>query len=429
MISIFSTRSIRSTSLLFLAVSVLVACAGTLWKVTFGDSQYLASSSVIDAEGNTYVAGVLPESLFLAKFNSAGKKLWEQHFDNTDSDKQNIQYIDAPALTLGPDQALYLAYRVRDEFFSPLVLKYSTDGELAWHYRSNYSGWLTDIITDYQGQIYASGWHLSSDSGSLSAEPGLFSLSSDGDLLWETSDENVLFADSKLLANENGSGFFVVASEPNDDINWQVIHKNTAGVTLWSFQPFSDYLHAFILDLSQDADGNIFASGYVNNEDFDQWQLAVAKLDQLGNVLWRYVEDTEIDVTSAHLAYTIRTTVDAQNQLSILDFRGNVTQLSGAGTKLWRQPVAVSSANWAMASALSWEGDQLYATVSTVDGSSSSGEPTTSLVSIYDKEGTPINSVIFPDEQLIQTIPVAKKTLVSVGNGSDGVVLTKLRVK
>lgn len=432
MVNLFAQRTVRTTSLLLLTLGVLVACAGTLWKVSFGTSQYLATSSLVDDAGNTYVAGVLPDTLFLAKLNHSGEKIWEQNFDNTDGDEENIRGIDAPVLTQGPDGSLYLAYRARAEAsgFSPLVLKYSSEGELMWSYRSNDLGWLTDIAIADDGQVYASGWYFGDGDGSLDSQTGLISLSSDGGLLWESADEEVFYADSRLQKNQNGSGVFIVASDLNEDSNWHLIHKDFAGNTLWRLQPFADYFHAFLLDINQDSEGNVYASGYVNNEGLSQWRLAVAKYDQLGNLLWRFVETTDIDVTSARLAYTIRTAFNAEDQLSILDFRGNVTHLSSIGVKLWREPVAEASSEWAMTSALAWgSDDRLYATVSTVDGPASNSEPMASLTSIYGTEGALVNSVLFPAEQLIQSTLVAKKTLVSVGNGGEGVVVTKLRVK
>ncbi|MBN1912462.1 MAG: SBBP repeat-containing protein [Pirellulales bacterium] len=265
------------------------------------DQQDAATAMATDSEGYVYVGGRTGPNYYdepvgisgavLTKYTPSGERIWlEKAYDEYGSDSVGGVAIDA-------SNNIFIAgatYRFATGAEAYLA-KFDSNGNRLWNQHLGRPGnqFGNDVAVDAQGNAYIVGQTTQLLEGRLgSATGGAFvaKYAPNGDLLWTTqlgetiADRAVAVAvdaSGNLLLGRSNSGPLGIFTKmsPNGDVIWHQTpdYASTSG------------LFSLVRDVASDAFDNVYVAGYTDAENH-QWGAGMdaflAKHDANGNLLW-----------------------------------------------------------------------------------------------------------------------------------------------
>ena len=290
-----------------------------LWLRRAGTEEEDAAWRVAtDGVGNAIVAGWTTGALFgghrgsddvwLAKYGSAGRRLWARQFGSVDTDNAAGVATDAAG-------SIYLAGWTSGDLFAPnrggdlddaWVAKFGPDGVRRWgrQFGTADADGATGIAVDSQGRIFVAGSTGGSLAGASRGESDawLARLDAAGHFVWR-----------RQLGSDAEDGIGALATTRQGDIvvagtTWGSLAGPNRGLSdawigkygpdgrlLWTKQIGTDYWD-FAESIATDRAGNILVAGYSDRP----W---LAKYDSAGRLRWRRL----LGPSSANAARTIAT--------------------------------------------------------------------------------------------------------------------------
>ena len=224
-----------------------------LYLNTFTGSSFWSNTSLVDRQGNIFLAGYSDvEQIVLVKFDSAGKLVWEVHYQYPGSTVNDVEGI-----ALDPSGNVYIVgVSSPSKDFNAgnlLILKYDGHGQLLWAVKDNgqmQGGPRAAPVVDSAGNVYATG--------------------------------------SNLVAQTKGPDGLTVFN-----FDYVTVKYNNQGMKQWERNydgPYNGYDSPH--DLKVDAAGDVIVTGESDSQDGLR-QIATVKYDKNGNELWvsRYNAD------------------------------------------------------------------------------------------------------------------------------------------
>lgn len=321
----FGAITVTSTGIYDVFIAKCNSAGVWQWVLTAGGSgtgsQNYGNGIVTDAKGNSYITGIIADTIsfgattliskgmddvFIAKTDSGGNWLWVKQFGATDNDDGNKITMDAAG-------DIYFTGCFRDTvafgattlisagFEDAFVCKADTSGTSLWAYRAG--GSTPDIanavMVDAAGNIFVTGWY-----------------------------STTAFFGTNNVTTTGGNEVFVAKCSQGGTWQW-VASGGTPGI---------DIAH----DIAIDVNGNSYITGYVNagypvifgNDTIqipsDYSDIFTAKCNSAGSWNWLLVNgSTSWDVGYAILADTCTAYVAGYYSLGV-DFGS--TLLTAAGT-------------------------------------------------------------------------------------------------
>ena len=215
----------------------------TVWVRRYAGAGY-HSSIVVDANGDVYVTGTSGNDCITIKYSSSGESVWVRRYEGS-----SYGFADPQSLALDGGGNVYVigaAYFSSDQHSESFTIKYNSDGDTLWVRRYGMDVW-------YQGSIVVDG-----SGGVYIANPyTLIKYDSNGDLLWlKNSETPGDFSRTVPLAVDASGSVYV--SGPGDGNG--PIKFTSAGYEEWTAR----YSSGPAVGIQLNSAGNV----YVVSEDF-----------------------------------------------------------------------------------------------------------------------------------------------------------------
>lgn len=271
------------------------------WITSYHDSQGSRGrmlSGFTDNMGNSFCTGDFltftsgfNTTRFLVKHTSDGSIAWQKRYDTA---------VDGPAagiLGAVDNEGNARVYLIPENDFSgdPLTLrlkKLDADGNELWEAQKELlQPSLYSITVDQQGNTYLSGSAMS-DNG-VDAAFVVVKFDTDGNELW-TSYSTVDGADSytggnSVVTSDGGlllAGSAGVGGWFSSEMNFIVTKFNADGTVAWATSVPVDNANGTAVDLTTDADGHVFATGFVTDQTTYDDNDLVAEFSADGALMW-----------------------------------------------------------------------------------------------------------------------------------------------
>ncbi|MDF7815235.1 SBBP repeat-containing protein [Hymenobacter sp. YC55] len=261
----------------------------------FGDSYEVATDVVVDAAGNTYVAGyslsVRSYDYAIVKYDGAsGQQLWQARYSGP-----NNSLDLATAITLDAAGNVYVTGTSSGpaSSYSYVTLKYSADGQQLWQATYRGLGLLTsrynvatDIVVDAASNVYVTGYSTN-NAGKYSYATVKYA-GAGGQQLWAARYTGASNSDNLTtnLAVDAASNVYVTGTSYAGNQSDYVTVKYTAGgQQTWAATynaPGNGY--DLVSDVAVDAAGNVAVTGTSDNG--SSYDYATVKYSATGQPLW-----------------------------------------------------------------------------------------------------------------------------------------------
>lgn len=208
-------------------------------------------------------------NMFTLKIDSLGNKLWQQRYNYTSGNTDNVRIVNC---TNG-----YLICGDND------LMKIDNNGKLIWHRAFLLSGIMTGIAVGADGSVYATGY-ASTGAGTVAAT--LDKYDQFGNVIWRktfsrsTREE---FHDVKVYS-ENEIIVAGITDEPDADF-W-VVKINSSGNILWE-KSYHDEGVAFMKNIIRTREGNYVFTGFSLGPYVIPY-FYLQMIDPEGNNVWTY---------------------------------------------------------------------------------------------------------------------------------------------
>jgi uncharacterized delta-60 repeat protein len=251
-----------------------------------------AAALAIDPADNVYVAGSSGSQegsrMALAKYNSAGTKLWETVHDSVSNRFESVA-----AMALDAAGNIYLTGNADTTNANPdmVTVKFSPSGAQLWSVRYGLTDLSTDSATDIQvdpaGAIYVFGTSVDT-----SVKLTTLKYDSDGTVLW-TRLHDAGTSGWSVSMKIDAAGDIIVsgaALDADDEVDLATFKYHGDGSLVWMAQ-FSAYQNSFDYPyaLALDPVGNIYiavASSLPDEQNTGLSVFSTVKYDTNGNELW-----------------------------------------------------------------------------------------------------------------------------------------------
>lgn len=359
-----------------------------IFRVKYNETNNDAGKKlVLDNSGNIFVSGQVGPRISTAKYDAAGTLVWRKKFsgiageDNVagiELDTQNNCYIggytegafgvfyfllvkynpatgDSIFVKVRTDQSQAFDFckdnldnfYIAGDHLKPSVstqykfniVKYNSNGDTLWSrlFTAQNSAALRSIITDQQGNVYATG-DVFSTSGFLCTT---VKYNSAGTLEWSSNGSMFVGGPSPLgkeliELDEQGNtyiaGYRYFANSFREDII--VVKYSPTGTLLWEKRFEQNNRNDIIGSMIIDNNGDVIISGHSYNPATGMDDLLLLKYDAAGNPLWN---KTLTRTNYRFIATTL--TCDNQNNVYIAggSSEGFIVKYSPAGDTLWTQ--------------------------------------------------------------------------------------------
>ena len=318
------------------------------WQLDYGDSRTDATSCTVDLSGNIYLAGYTSSTTgissggfdntfnggydaFLAKFNSAGTRIWGTYYGGSGNDlikgitvdpSNNVLICGSTASGSG------IASGGWDNVYDGggndgFIVKFNTSGARIWatYYGGMSGDVISDIATNASGEIYFTG--VTSSNGSIST-PGshqavksefedafLVKLNSSGSRVWGTYYGGIATDGATTIALDFGGNVVIGGStysgggiaspgawdtSYNGDTDGFLAKFNSSGSRIWGTYYGGaevDYFNEIAFDNNNNLVGvgatastNNIASGGFDNSNGDGYDAFVVKFTNNGTRIW-----------------------------------------------------------------------------------------------------------------------------------------------
>ena len=294
------------------------------------DYGFISRMMDTDQDGNIYVLGFTSagDYLVIKKFSPVGDLLWNINYNPTSRLRGVWISVDSQG------NPVVLSSIVAGGNADPagwVTVKYDTDGNLLWE--NNLPGSFADarrVEVGFNDDIYISGVMFKTNaSGNTSRDAVLIKYDPDGGTLWTAVFDNngavdepfsmTLSPDNNLIgvAGKSGNLFMALMYDTNGTLLWSNTDTNLYPANDVAFGP-----------------GNIsyFATGTYFPMDPNPYQMAIARFDIDGNMLWvkSYPEgDRTYKVAVDHLGNILATGIDPNGYIDWMtiktDADGNLT--------------------------------------------------------------------------------------------------------
>jgi subtilisin family serine protease len=284
----------------------------------------LDGSGNILVTGNYYGFWHMPPHVWLAKYDSAGNKLWQRNDIGGDIQATN-KALDS--IAVDGDGNIYGAGYVNDKITDTappdrwLTVKYDPSGNMLWDrsFMPGIGGAATAVAVDGNGNVYVTGYGgrgVNSYTGVNEAFIVTTKYDSSGALLWTKTygEDNSKFGYG--IAADSSGNIYVTGHEYiiSGSSSWHaivVLKYDTLGNLLWSKQYNPPTGYGFYgKAVALDNNGDVYIGGQGNRYSSSDYFHLTLKYDTSGNFLWSRQH-------SLPYAYTNGLAVDHQNNIYI----------------------------------------------------------------------------------------------------------------
>jgi len=258
----------------------------------------------LDSAGNIYVAGRTNSfccGAFLLKYNSTGNLLWQRVLLNNSTSP----YYDSAASAMAVDSTgnVYLAgftdstsVRGRDV----LLARFDSSGNLVWqeHWGGNESDTGQGVALDRLGAIYVTGT-TSSFSASTNQNVFVLKLRANGSLIWQKIWGDLIWGSGSGISVDSSSNLYVsgyYGYSPNNPTDALLLKLNSTGSLLWqerwNLGNQNSYFSSIIANaVATDSAGNAYITGTSNYNINGVYYpgIAIMKFNPDGTIAWQRV--------------------------------------------------------------------------------------------------------------------------------------------
>ena len=257
-----------------------------LWNKTWGGIASDAGHGIsIDSKDNIYVTGETESfgagsvDMFLAKYNSSGKQLWNKTWGDIES-----QYGYGIAVDLSDD--IYITGTGGNMMF---IVKYNSSGGQMWNctWGQDYGAYGYEIVVDSFGDIYVSGITSTYNSSGIY----LVKYTPEGTYLWNnTRDQDYLDHLGYGMAVDSINNLYIAcnlrSTTPNV-LNFDIvlIKYNLYGVYQWN-STFNGDIRDSGMDVAIDSSDNIYLLGISSDFAYMNRDTYLVKYKPTGEMEW-----------------------------------------------------------------------------------------------------------------------------------------------
>jgi len=318
-----------------------------VWTGTYGftGTCYANPSEIkIDQDNNVYVSGFCDNwnldvtEFIVIKYDQDGNELWASVIDYVD-------YIPNSNVRLDIDQQqnVYIASRYATGTTNSdyLIVKFDINGQELWNVTHDgiYNDDVpSDILVDASGNVFVVGLsEMSNDDYDIL----LVKYNSSGILEWEERynahcQYNYFYPRMILDESENICLIGMQTTEDQDDYDFAIMKYDQEGEMLWSQSFNGAYQNSWDSpkDLIIDEDGNIFILGNIQNE-YSYTDMTILKYSSDGDLIWQEIYSSEYWATNN---YAAAITLDIYENIYItgmIEYCFNTIKYTPEGELLW----------------------------------------------------------------------------------------------
>lgn len=244
----------------------------TVWMSRFGDPGYNDSRKIVlDSSGNTYIVGecedawTYKDDIYVAKYNSAGTRVWINRIGGTGDDTGYGIALDSAGNIYITGSETADTYGGSDVF----VVKLTTAGVISW--QKKFGGAADDvgygIVIDAANNIYVTGYESSDSYGG--SDVFVAKLTTAGGISWV---KQIGGADDDIghgITLDSAGNIYVTGYEVSDTFaggkNLFVVELDAGGNTMWQKKIGVSGSSSFGLGIAIDNAGMIYTLGGTGN--------------------------------------------------------------------------------------------------------------------------------------------------------------------
>jgi hypothetical protein len=247
----------------------------------------------VDHEGNVYVVGSSHNQPYgvdccTIKYSPAGEELWVERYDG-----QYLGFTIGRSVEVDSAGNIYVfgATRGYSPYYSYLLIKYDTDGDILWTRKYNGPGRMqdepADMVLDALGNIYVTGGSVGQGTGS---DYATIKYDADGNELWVARLDGPAHSQDAVSAMKlDGEGSVYVTGTTigiGTTYDYTTVKYDTDGNEIW-VASYNGPINGAdrVSNLAVDVHGNVYVTGWSDGGDTGN-DFATVMYDPAGNEVW-----------------------------------------------------------------------------------------------------------------------------------------------